>query len=174
MVLGCHPSEEVLGLGGSHSVLCHYWKDLWSGFAPPKAEIFCWQLLLKKVAVKEELANRAWQETATATNRDKTRKLFFFVIVLSLWLMRNEIIFKGKCFDRVQTIQCIKFRLDAWANAKWPNLKKSNWNTPVLLGATVSPDTERTTTLRTLIAPPIGSLKFNTDGASATASNKAE
>ncbi|XVF83508.1 hypothetical protein PTKIN_Ptkin16aG0494200 [Pterospermum kingtungense] len=33
------------------------WK-LWAGLAPPKVETFCWQVIIKRVAVKEELVKR--------------------------------------------------------------------------------------------------------------------
>ncbi|XVF31954.1 hypothetical protein REPUB_Repub17cG0039700 [Reevesia pubescens] len=44
--------------GKSSSTVCDYWKDLWSGVAPPKVEVFCWQLMFKRITVKEELAKK--------------------------------------------------------------------------------------------------------------------
>lgn len=34
------------------------WKSIWAGLMPPKVEIFCWQLLHGKIAMKQILANR--------------------------------------------------------------------------------------------------------------------
>ena len=35
-----------------------WWKIVWSGLAPPKVEVFCWQLMRGRIAVKEQLARR--------------------------------------------------------------------------------------------------------------------
>ena len=34
------------------------WKSVWVSLAPPKVEIFCWQLMRGRIAVKEQLARR--------------------------------------------------------------------------------------------------------------------
>ena len=34
------------------------WKRIWTGLAPLKVEVFCWQLLKGRIAVKEQLASR--------------------------------------------------------------------------------------------------------------------
>ena len=35
-----------------------FWKLVWMGFAPSKVEVFCWQLMKGRIAVKEQLARR--------------------------------------------------------------------------------------------------------------------
>ena len=35
------------------------WKLVWTGLAPPKVEVFCWQLMRRKIVTKDQLA-RKW------------------------------------------------------------------------------------------------------------------
>ena len=42
----------------SDNTVSDVWKSIWKGFAPPKVEVFCWQLLRGRVAVKEQLVCR--------------------------------------------------------------------------------------------------------------------
>ncbi|XWS31445.1 hypothetical protein CRYUN_Cryun23aG0076500 [Craigia yunnanensis] len=41
---------------------CEYWKFVWSSLAPLKVEIFYWQLMKGKIAVKAELAKRGMMD----------------------------------------------------------------------------------------------------------------
>ncbi|XVF34605.1 hypothetical protein REPUB_Repub18cG0073300 [Reevesia pubescens] len=78
----------------------------------------------------------------------------------------------GKCFDRDQIIHCIKFKFEAWENAKWPNFKECRLNdlrSSMMVAFSVK---EKVTNLAAWIAPPAGTLKFNMDGASASFSGK--
>ncbi|XVF41915.1 hypothetical protein PTKIN_Ptkin01aG0319200 [Pterospermum kingtungense] len=114
------------------------WKDVWRGFAPPKVEILCWQILRGRVAVKGNLAARglmnwndascpfckgqglAWFNTAPKPICGKVWDLVFFVTVWTLWLTRNDVIFNNKNVELLQVIDTAKLRLSHWIKAKWP------------------------------------------------------
>ena len=44
----------------------------------------------------------------------------FYAIIWSIWLLRNDMVFKGKVFDFEQFINTLKFRIASWFKAKWP------------------------------------------------------
>ncbi|XWS10694.1 hypothetical protein CRYUN_Cryun38cG0019500 [Craigia yunnanensis] len=55
--------KSILSLDSTNSKL---WKFVWMGFVPPKLEVFCWQLLRGRIAVKDQLARRGlldWNKT---------------------------------------------------------------------------------------------------------------
>ncbi|GMJ08610.1 hypothetical protein HRI_004530200 [Hibiscus trionum] len=89
----------------------------------------------------------------------------FFAISWTLWLSRNEVIFRGKILnDDVFDLKIL--RMDMWYRAKWPEhilplndyiLNPAGWTLPVQV-KNLSKDSGWST-------PLAGSLKFNTNGA---------
>ena len=87
------------------SVLCsspsyeEFWKLVWVGLAPPKVEVFCWQLMQGRIATKDQLARRGVMDwnlavcTFCNAERESVSHLFFscfiswkiWMYVCSLW-----------------------------------------------------------------------------------------
>ncbi|XVE86722.1 hypothetical protein DITRI_Ditri18aG0056600 [Diplodiscus trichospermus] len=51
--------------------------------------------------------------------------MLFFTVLWSLWLYRNEIVFKGRHLDPLKLIDTIKVRLAYWCKGNWPSLVAS-------------------------------------------------
>ena len=91
--------------------------------------------------------------------------MIFFVIIWSIWLMRNDMIFNGKAYDFRQIIDTIKLRTAWWFKAKWPNSVNSILDIVRFPNNIQSPIKSKAVKNVTLWkAPPSGSLKFNVDG----------
>ena len=80
------------------NVLCYngyqgkdFWKSIWAGLVPPKVEIFCWQMIRGRIAVREQLARRGllnWDAAVCALCKSKVETVghLFFSCKLS-WLI---------------------------------------------------------------------------------------
>ncbi|EOY31783.1 Uncharacterized protein TCM_038911 [Theobroma cacao] len=144
----------------SDLVVSGYLKLIWTGLAPYKIEIFCWQLLQGRLAVEDVLVKKgilsvhawgalwnvqwvihhepivcflAWFGFAAFTYNNLIWKTAWYVIICAIWIARNEVVFKGKEWDE-EHFELTKFQV-AWGVEVW-------------------------------FRPQNGSLKFNTDGAS--------
>ncbi|OMO62830.1 reverse transcriptase [Corchorus capsularis] len=94
-------------------------------------------------------------------------RLIFFVVIWSLWLTRNDMVFNNKHFDALQLFDLIKLRLSWWVKAAWPdsNLSFENlFRFPDV--AVVKHNKAKVPRCLTWERPTSGFLKFNVDGAS--------
>ncbi|XVE62525.1 hypothetical protein DITRI_Ditri06bG0124600 [Diplodiscus trichospermus] len=151
-------SFATFGTKRSDTLQCGFsWKLVWTGIAPLKVEIFCWQVLKGRVAVKDEQVKRSslefldllvfirnlswvmpidskmaflvWQSALPKGSCDKLWKLAFFAIIWLVWLFWNDVVFNSKRVNIDQLMDMIK---------SWYQMDQ----------------------------PPMGMLKFNVDGAS--------
>ena len=63
----------------------------------------------------------SWVSTLPDNNGKEVWNMIFFVIIWSIWLMRNDMIFNGKASDFRQIIDTIRLRTAWWFKAKWPD-----------------------------------------------------
>ncbi|EOY30361.1 Uncharacterized protein TCM_037598 [Theobroma cacao] len=106
------------------------WKQIWSNLAPFRIEVFCWQLLQEKVAIKQELVRRGLMTSDSAvcvlchkeyeTGEAQSLENAFYAIAWSVWLHKNEMVFKGVVWDAKKVYELSKLRVATWAKAKWP------------------------------------------------------
>ncbi|KAL4295515.1 hypothetical protein GQ457_12G025940 [Hibiscus cannabinus] len=107
-----------------------------------------------------------WQQCSKSMINEHVWLLSFFSFVYSIWLYRNEAIFKGAKIDVNHFFDQGVLRLSWWCKALWPDV------TPAFSDIVASPlrigyVQPRTKILEAhgWIAPEKGSVKFNTDGA---------
>ena len=67
----------------------------------------------------------AWQQALPEKSSKELWKILFYVIVWSIWKLRNDMVFNGKVFDFVQIFDIIKFRLASWFKTKWSDCPNS-------------------------------------------------
>ncbi|WRX11383.1 Ribonuclease H domain - like 9 [Theobroma cacao] len=79
-------SELALGNNGSEEVL---WREVWARLAPPKVEVFVWQLMKGRIVCKEELVKRnlLHREAAVCNvcNNDVESVNHLFFICRAIW-----------------------------------------------------------------------------------------
>ncbi|EOY20979.1 Uncharacterized protein TCM_012294 [Theobroma cacao] len=68
---------------------------------------------------------QSWVELSKSVSNDKVMRTAFYTISWSIWLARNEVIFKGKEWSRANVFDLIKMRLVWWVKAKWSKLSPS-------------------------------------------------
>ncbi|XVF77973.1 hypothetical protein PTKIN_Ptkin14bG0090800 [Pterospermum kingtungense] len=199
------------------------WSKLWNGYLPPEVEIFCWQLIHGKLAVKANLMTRnillnnnilcplcgeadetvshlffscsfSWkvwsfwcgvwevqwvshcdpwfffvQWNSLLPNRalDKMWGMLFGVVAWSIWLCRNEVVFKGKNWELDHILDLIKLRLSMWMKARWPHLSMSMLNVDSShYSVPFSKASDMVQKSSCWIPPSEGMVKFNVDGSS--------
>ncbi|XVF79235.1 hypothetical protein PTKIN_Ptkin14bG0204400 [Pterospermum kingtungense] len=115
-------------------------KDAWSNFIE-------WQFLLPT-------KNVVW-------------KISFCAILWSIWLHRNEIVFKNGQLNICNLIDLIKLRIMHWVKAKWPTAQVDLWNFMTCLNEIQIPSNPiHIRPITSWSCPPLGYVKFNVDGAS--------
>ncbi|KAK9000988.1 hypothetical protein V6N11_082782 [Hibiscus sabdariffa] len=90
----------------------------------------------------------------------------FFAITWSIWLRRNDVLFRGKGLDENQLFEIVLLRLWWWSRAKWPQWSMSIedfMRNPECWG--VARVEKRICKKDEWEAPPAGIAKFNTNGA---------
>ncbi|KAK8996519.1 hypothetical protein V6N11_081790 [Hibiscus sabdariffa] len=107
-----------------------------------------------------------WQQCSKAMINEQVWLLSFFSFVYSLWLYRNEAIFKGAKIDVNHIFDLCVLRLSWWCKALWPDV------TPAFTDVVASPirlssvqPRPKILEVHGWIAPVKGSVKFNSDGA---------
>ena len=86
---------KAILMGILHQILCktfysshfHYtsiWKAVWSKLAPPNVEVFYWQVINDKVAIKAELVKRGLLEASSVNVHFVAIKLKRFIIFFSV------------------------------------------------------------------------------------------
>ncbi|GMI90228.1 hypothetical protein like AT4G29090 [Hibiscus trionum] len=98
-----------------------------------------------------------------------------FSVIWSVWLYRNDVVFKGAKVDWVQLRFMVKFRLATWMKAKFPNnlitLEDLLLDLNLADSIMVSEKDKRSQAHWT--PPPKGFLKLNVDGATSVETNRA-
>ncbi|KAK8561938.1 hypothetical protein V6N12_048993 [Hibiscus sabdariffa] len=92
--------------------------------------------------------------------------MLFFATLWSLWLNRNELLFHGKGLNVAQLSDIVLLRVDWWARAKWPHSPMSVEDflrNPDYWCRSLSEKDARVKEV--WLAPPVGAVKFNTNGA---------
>ncbi|XVE86117.1 hypothetical protein DITRI_Ditri18aG0010600 [Diplodiscus trichospermus] len=132
------------------------WKTLWSGLLPPKVKAFCRQLIKCKIAVKANLASFNLLQNSNQ----------------HCSFCRKELETESHCFSWKQLDLCklvglVKFRVEIWAKAEWPQLKMRVTDfirSPGVISLLVKTVPHRFGI--SWIKPPEGSVKFNVDSSS--------
>ncbi|KAK9017624.1 hypothetical protein V6N11_080100 [Hibiscus sabdariffa] len=91
--------------------------------------------------------------------------LSFFCLIWSVWLHRNEVIFKDFKPDRRQLFDLFSLRLGWWCKAKWPNMGSSVTDlSSNLHNLSYIRNRSIEVNQKSWISPRTGQLKFNMDG----------
>ena len=195
--------------------------NIWGHGAPPKVEMFGWQVLQGRVAVKTNLHSigclpqgelacnfckgeiesvdhlflgcikswqiwclclRIWDIKASlpkslselwiqwdglrpSLELGKGWKLFFFAIIWSLWLTRNQMVFASSMVNWSEVFEIIKFRVICWFKNKSTEVCMSINDMMLNIQSAISlAKPGKTRVLAAWEVPPIGFLKFNVDG----------
>ncbi|KAL4280566.1 hypothetical protein GQ457_03G000290 [Hibiscus cannabinus] len=109
----------------------------------------------------------AWEGARHDVSSDSIWHLIPFVIIWSIWLMRNEIVFEKKKVDVSQILYVAKSRLAFWFKAKHPEsvLSREDIFTDPLLADKSKNMGKSRSRLVSWSPPPSGTLKLNVDGA---------
>ncbi|XVF61990.1 hypothetical protein PTKIN_Ptkin08bG0180300 [Pterospermum kingtungense] len=126
--------------------------------------------LLKDYQVCENLQDKLiWKGNTSMPARcsNKMWLMSFDAILWTLWISRNEVVFRGKVLEAEKVVDMLKFRISAWAMAKWPQIDVCFSNLFNNLANVVVP-TKRSQSrvLCSWSKPHAGSVKFNVDGSS--------
>ncbi|EOY20380.1 Uncharacterized protein TCM_046263 [Theobroma cacao] len=90
----------------------------------------------------------------------------FSVILRTIWLHRNNMIFQGKVWDPSPVFELAESRVSQWAKAKWPAMCSSSVYLPCdPTCVSVLKEKLSAKSFCVWVRPPVGSLKFNVDGA---------
>ncbi|EOY03714.1 Uncharacterized protein TCM_018827 [Theobroma cacao] len=167
------------------------WKEIWSGLVPFRIEVFVWQLLCERVAVKHELTRRGmitndlakcvevkwvapndvglffklWNNSSVKQGELKIWKMGFYTIAWSTWLQRNEMVFRGKGWDGNQVYEVSKLRVAIWAKTRWPceyGTVLDTYRNPTL--GVVIRKLRKGRTVDELRKSNLEEMKFNVDG----------
>ncbi|GMI83350.1 hypothetical protein like AT4G29090 [Hibiscus trionum] len=129
----------------------NFWKKIWVNLAPPKVEMFVWRSILNKIPTLDNLIKRVWI-------------LSIFGFIWSIWLFRNERIFKNKPLNADSLFYSSLAKIAFWCKCKWPDSFTSTLDfisQPNLLSIQIK--SNRLSCDDSWIAPPLGVLKFNMD-----------
>ncbi|KAK8563232.1 hypothetical protein V6N12_011285 [Hibiscus sabdariffa] len=93
-------------------------------------------------------------------------KMAFFPITWSIWMGRNELVFRGRNTDPNHLFDIILLRLGLWSRAKWQESLVSITDFMINpKGWCMVSGPDRRIDCEDWSAPPCGYVKFNTDGA---------
>ncbi|XVF06594.1 hypothetical protein REPUB_Repub06bG0062400 [Reevesia pubescens] len=125
------------------------WGVCWVNHTDPTSFFLQWQY-----ALCDGVCNKIWC-------------MCFFAICGSIWLCRNEVVFKGKLFNHSNLIEIISLRVTAWSKAKWLDDSLSVedlFRNSMLLSCSKGP--KKSDPALRWVPPPKGFLKFSVDGSS--------
>ncbi|XVF78436.1 hypothetical protein PTKIN_Ptkin14bG0132900 [Pterospermum kingtungense] len=106
-----------------------------------------------------------WIHLLPDSSRNKLWLMSFGVIVWTIWLFRNDMVFKNKQMDLLKIIDLIKYRLAIWAKAKWPHLQLTVMDFIISPNTISMPSNVKAPRLEAIWAKPlVGTVKFNVDG----------
>ncbi|XVE80966.1 hypothetical protein DITRI_Ditri15bG0024200 [Diplodiscus trichospermus] len=92
-------------------------------------------------------------------------KWFFFAIVWTIWLTRNDVVFNDKSVSIEQVIDSSKLRLVHWVKAKWLRILTGWQEIFMFLNLIVVPlKGHKIRSSISWVSPNVGELKFNVDG----------
>ncbi|XVF83559.1 hypothetical protein PTKIN_Ptkin16aG0498800 [Pterospermum kingtungense] len=150
-----HPGESVNHLFFScYGPWCiwSYWCRLWG---------------IQWAAHKDAWSNFIeWHSLLPSSSGEIIWKISFYAILWSIWILRNEVVFKNKQLDFIMLIDLVKFRIIHWAKAKWPHIQIDSWSALNCLNKIQIP-TKRVNPrpFSCWSCPSFGAVKFNIDGA---------
>ncbi|XVF88973.1 hypothetical protein PTKIN_Ptkin19aG0094400 [Pterospermum kingtungense] len=108
-----------------------------------------------------------WLQLLPKKRCNKLWRMLFGATIWSIWLKRNDMIFKGGSLDIHNIIDLIKFRIGVWAKAKWPHVNVSISDFLLVPNAiTICSNQNKERARSTWCHPDFGTLKFNVDGSS--------
>lgn len=93
-------------------------------------------------------------------------KMAFNAITWSIWLARNDVIFKGNEWNGSNTFDLIKLQLAWWVKAKWSDLNPFFLDVIRFLDASLNPQkTQQAKQIERWQEPFNGDLEFSVDAA---------
>ncbi|KAL4313007.1 hypothetical protein GQ457_01G004650 [Hibiscus cannabinus] len=107
-----------------------------------------------------------WHELGSNFKSKCIWVLSFFSFAWSIWLSRNDIVFKRAALDQNNLLDLCILRLSLWCKAKWPDAfpgSSAFVQDPSLFQEVIT--TKKDTHKILWLPPPLGSVKFNVDGA---------
>ncbi|OMO82752.1 hypothetical protein COLO4_22852 [Corchorus olitorius] len=107
----------------------------------------------------------SWHEITLQVHNSEALMLLAFVVSWSLWLDRNEKVFKGKDCNVMGMVSIISRRYALWIKARWPDIVQhveDIFQFPHLV--LIPPKAIKTKIVKQWQKPAVGCLKFNVDG----------
>ncbi|XVF62081.1 hypothetical protein PTKIN_Ptkin08bG0188600 [Pterospermum kingtungense] len=105
-----------------------------------------------------------WIHLLLDSSRNKLRLMSFDVIVWTIWLFRNDMVFKNKQLDLLKIIDLVKYRLAIWAKAKWPHLQLTVMDFIISPNTISMPSNVTAPRLEAIwVELLVGTIKFNVD-----------
>ncbi|EOX96525.1 Uncharacterized protein TCM_005759 [Theobroma cacao] len=83
---------------------CALWKTEWVSYS------------------KLEIWFQRWNNAASCFENGLVWRMAFYAITLSIWITRNDMVFKGKSWDSSQVSELVIVRIAWWMHAKWPEV----------------------------------------------------
>ncbi|KAK8508958.1 hypothetical protein V6N11_035565 [Hibiscus sabdariffa] len=171
---------------------------VWRGVAPPKVEIFSWLVIRQRIPVRlhcgleclDEMCSLlgvvagipddpksfllAWHGCGVSKSKDSIWHLIPFVVLWTIWLFRNDIIFSKSLLDCTQIFFLVRARVASWFKANWP---ESDCSAEAIISDPLITDKcsllrSETLVLHVWEAPPFGFVKINVDGVMVTDGSK--
>ncbi|KAK8675522.1 hypothetical protein V6N13_033588 [Hibiscus sabdariffa] len=140
------------------------WRQVWSKFVPTNVSVFVWRALHGRIATSDELNKRGVQMIESSVCNQLIWYIALFGFSWTIWLHRNDRIFKRKVVDEAGIYDLSLLRIGHWAKCNWPR------SIPSILDfirfphlAVTDSDQNFDRSFSCWSAPPYGCLKFNVD-----------
>ncbi|OMO55420.1 hypothetical protein COLO4_36005 [Corchorus olitorius] len=161
------------------------WKLVWRGIAPPRVELFLWQVLKGRIAVRSVLVDRGLlnEDYVICPLCNENREIVAHLLlncksswlvwqslqevelIWYIWTVKNDIIFNGKSMDVQKIVEIVGCPIAYWCKARWPGAAgvEDLIRVPELIQIDYGKQVSRPHIEWSLPTP--GQLKFNVDGA---------
>ncbi|XVF54250.1 hypothetical protein PTKIN_Ptkin05aG0165200 [Pterospermum kingtungense] len=108
----------------------------------------------------------AWLDLLPAGMCKKIWNMLFYVYIWTIWVVRNDVVFNGGLCVLDRIVDSATLKVAFWSKANWPCIPQGLmeiYRCPSLISIPGSANVKRKQV--SWVCPPLGSLKFNIDGA---------